>query len=162
MRQQFNRLFCCKNQLACFFNDIVTFYSIIKTGDTPSNDDASTFVRNLTSSSSLHHSSSLSKQLKSASIAASLNAIAAASAANSQAQKFKGKRKSIAANTSTSSSISNAVDKMLSDRLNLADNKKFCDISNRMSSPVPSNNLTENSNGKCNKLDFLSKHLFCS
>lgn len=37
---------------------------------------------------------------------------------------------------------------MLSDRLNLADSKKFCDMSNRTSSPIPSNSLTENSNGK--------------
>lgn len=132
---------------------------IYEPGDTPSNDDASALVKNLTSSTSLHHSSSLSKQLKSASIAASLNAIAAAAAAsantlansnnnnnnNSQAPKFKGKRKS--SNTS-SGSISNAVDKMLSDRLNLADSKKFCDMSNRASSPIPSNSLTENSNGK--------------
>ncbi|XP_055295548.1 probable serine/threonine-protein kinase nek3 isoform X2 [Sitodiplosis mosellana] len=45
---------------------------------------------------------------------------------------------------------------MLSDRLNLADNKKFCDMSNRTSSPIPSNNLTENSNGNSEEATDLS------
>lgn len=71
-----------------------------------------------------HHSSSYSQQLKSVSIAASLNAIAAAAVANSQIQDFKGKRKSYPDKIVRDFS---AIDKMLSDRLDSTDSKKFFD-----------------------------------
>lgn len=68
-----------------------------------------------------------------------MNAVSAiaAAAVNSQAQKFKGKRKSITSISPTNSS--NVIDKMLSDRLNLADSKKFCDINNSVSNTVGGN-----------------------
>lgn len=114
------------------------------TGDnTSTNDDATALMKNLTASASFHHSSNLTQQLKSASFTASLNAIAAVAAANSQAPKFKGKRKFVSGMNSNST---NAIDKMLSDRLNLADSKKFCDINNSKS--IAHNNTTSNEKGK--------------
>lgn len=70
------------------------------------------------SSSTPFYPSSFSQQLKTASIASSLNAIAAA-AANSQIQKLKGKRKSIISSNSS-------CNKMLS-HLELVEKKKYCD-----------------------------------
>lgn len=105
------------------------FYLFCDAGDNNStNDDTSALLKNLNSSTSFHHSSSLTQQLKSASIAASLNAIATAAAANSQATKLKGKRKSLTG----MSNNSNAID-MLNDRLNAADSKRFCESNNSKS-----------------------------
>lgn len=74
-------------------------------------------VKNL-SSSTPFYPSSFSQQLKTATIASSLNVIAAA-AANSQIHKLKGKRKSI-----ISGSLRN---KMLSDHSELVEKKIYCD-----------------------------------
>lgn len=82
-------------------------------------------VRNLPASVSFHHSSSFSQQLKSVSIAASLNAIAAAAAASSQIQKLRGKRKSATDNNTRTPDLN---DKMLNDCPDSADNKKLCHL----------------------------------
>lgn len=80
-------------------------------------------VKNL-SSSTPFYPSSFSQQLKTASIASSLNAIAAA-AANSQIHKLKGKKKSIISGSSRN--------KMLSDHLESVEKKKYCDEDSEMS-----------------------------
>lgn len=111
-------------------------HSFRQIGDnTSANDETSALLKNLSSSASFHHPS-ISQQLKSASIAASLNVIAAAAAANSQATKLKGKRKSV---TGMSTANSNAID-MLNDRLNVGDSKRFCETSNSKSSALNKSN----------------------
>lgn len=122
--------------LSVFFFFFSTQFSSsdgILIGDNNSaNDDTSALLKNLSTSASFHHTSSLTQQLKSASIAASLNAIAAAAAANTQATKLKGKRKSLTG----MSANSNAID-MLNERLNASDSKRFCEQTSNSKSIAP-------------------------